>query len=86
MLATEAHSLHLSGGKLYLCGLKSEVAEVLRRGGYLERIGEENIFHSKTEAVKNIVSRLDPQRCRYCTVRIFNECALMPNSTSFPTL
>ncbi len=78
MLATEAHSLHLTGGKLYLSGLKSEVLEVLRRGGYLKQIGEENIFHSKTEAVRSIVSRLDPQRCRYCKARIFNECAQMP--------
>jgi len=31
MLATEAHSLHLTGGKLYLSGLKGEVLEVLRR-------------------------------------------------------
>jgi sulfate permease, SulP family len=78
MLATEAHSLHMTGGKLYLCGLKSEVLEVLRRGGYLQRIGEENIFRTKTEAVRNIVSRLDPQRCRYCKARIFNECGQMP--------
>ena len=78
MLATEAHSLHLTGGKLYLSGLKSEVLEVLRRGGYLKQIGEENIFRSKTEAVRSIVARLDPQRCRYCKARIFNECAQMP--------
>ena len=78
MLATEAHSLHLTGGKLYLSGLKSEVLEVLRRGGYLKQIGEENIFRSKTEAVRSIVSRLDPQRCRYCKARIFNECEQMP--------
>ncbi len=78
MLATEAHSLHLTGGKLYLSGLKSEVLEVLRRGGYLKQIGEENIFHSKNVAVRSIVRRLDPQRCRYCKVRIFNECEQMP--------
>lgn len=78
MLATEAHSLHMTGGKLYLCGLKSEVLEVLRRGGYLKKIGEENIFRSKTVAVRSIVSRLDPQRCRYCKARIFNECSQMP--------
>jgi len=78
MLATEAHSLHLTGGKLYLSGLKSEVLEVLRRGGYLKQIGEENVFRSKTEAVRSIVSRLDPQRCRYCKARIFNECEKMP--------
>jgi SulP family sulfate permease len=78
MLATEAHSLHLTGGKLYLSGLKSEVLDVLRRGGYLKQIGEENVFRSKTEAVRSIVSRLDPQRCRYCKARIFNECEKMP--------
>jgi len=78
MLANEAHSLYLSGGQLYLSGLKSEVLEVLRRGGYLRRIGEENVFRSKNDAVRNIVSRLDPQRCRYCKVRIFNECEQMP--------
>jgi len=78
MLATEAHSLHLTGGKLYLSGLKSEVLEVLRRGGYLKQIGEENIFHSKNVAVRSIVRRLDPQRCRYCKARIFNECGQMP--------
>jgi SulP family sulfate permease len=44
----------------------------------LQRIGEENIFRTKTEAVRNIVSRLDPQRCRYCKARIFNECQQMP--------
>jgi len=78
MLASEAHSLHMTGGKLYLSGLKSEVLEVLRRGGYLKQIGEENIFRSKTEAVRSIVGRLDPQRCRYCKARIFNECAQRP--------
>lgn len=80
MLATVAHSLHMTGGKLYLSGLKGEVLEVLRRGGYLKQIGEENIFRTKTEAVRSIVARLDPQRCRYCKARIFNECAQMPKA------
>jgi SulP family sulfate permease len=79
MLATESHRLHLSGRKLYLCSLKGEVMDVLKRGGYIERIGEENIFRSKSEAEKKIIfTKLDPQRCRVCKVRIFNECEQMP--------
>jgi SulP family sulfate permease len=79
MLANEAHRLHLSGRKLYLCSLKGEVMDVLRRGGYLERIGQENVFRTKSEALKKIVfTRLDPERCRVCKVRIFNECRQMP--------
>ncbi len=81
MLAHEARRLHLSGRKLYLCSIKGEVMDILRRGGYLERIGEENIFRSKVDAVKQIVfTRLDQARCRSCRARIFNECAQMPTT------
>lgn len=79
-LANESHRLHMNGRQLYLCTLKGEVLETLRRGGYLQRIGEENIFTSKREAIDRIVPRLDPERCRVCTVRIFRECAGMPGA------
>jgi len=79
MLANEAHRLHLSGRKLYFCSLKGEVMDILGRGGYLDRIGQENVFRTKSEALKKIVfTRLDPERCRVCKVRIFNECRQMP--------
>jgi SulP family sulfate permease len=77
-LANEAHRLHMNGRQLYLCTLKSEVLDTLKRGGYLHRIGEENVFRSKREAIDRIVPRLDPERCRVCTARIFHECAQMP--------
>ncbi|MEK6700224.1 MAG: SulP family inorganic anion transporter [Nitrospirota bacterium] len=79
-LAEEAHRLHVSGRKLYLCSLKGDVTDVLRRGGCMKRIGEENIFRSKMEAIARIVPQLDSERCRVCTVRIFNECAQMPGA------
>jgi SulP family sulfate permease len=79
-LVNEAHRLHMNGRQLYLCSLKSEVLNTLRRGGYLERFGEENIFASKLDAIERIVPRLDPERCRICTVRIFHECAGMPEA------
>jgi len=78
MLNQEAHRLRINGRQLYLCTLKGEVVDVMRRGGCNRSIGEDNVFRSKLEAVKNIVPRLDPERCRVCRVRIFNECAQMP--------
>jgi len=77
-LANEARRLRLEGRKLYLCSLKGEVVETLHKGGYIERIGEENILGSKKAAIAALVPRLDPERCRVCTLRVFNECDLMP--------
>jgi sulfate permease, SulP family len=81
MLANEAHSLHLSGRKLYLCSMKDEVLDILVKGGFIDRVGDENIFLSKVQAMKRIVrTRLDPERCRPCMARIFTECVHMPKA------
>ena len=78
MMNQEVHRLRLSGREVYLCSLKGEVVEIMNRGGCGKSFGEQNIFRSKTEAVQKILSRLDPERCRHCRVRIFNECKHMP--------
>ena len=84
MIAEEARRLHLEGRTLYLCSLKGEVLEVLKRGGCIGRVGGENLFPSKSEAVRTLVlSRLDPERCRVCRVRIFSECDRMPGISAF---
>ena len=81
MFAEEAHRLHLEGRTLYLCSLKGEVLDVLKRGGCVGKVGGDNLFKSKAEAVRKLVlTRLDPERCRVCRVRIFNECARMPGA------
>jgi SulP family sulfate permease len=77
-LADEAHRLHLDGRKLYLCSLKGEVVEMLHKGGYIDRIGVENILGSKKAAIAALVPRLDPERCRVCSLRVFDECRFMP--------
>jgi len=78
LLEQAARRLRAAGGGLYLYRPKEGVLEVLRRGGYLEAIGEENCFRSKGEAIAAIVARLDPQVCGRCTARIFTECAQRP--------
>jgi sulfate permease, SulP family len=79
-LNQEAHRLRVNGRQIYLCSLKGEVIEVMRRGGCNRSIGEENVFRSKSEAIRSIVPRLDPERCRQCKMRVFNECAQMPGA------
>jgi len=41
-------------------------------------VGETNVFADKCEALRSIVPRLDPERCRECAARIFLECAGQP--------
>jgi SulP family sulfate permease len=85
MLSQEAHRLRMNGRQIYLCSLKGDVVEVMKRGGCNRSIGEENVFHSKVEAIRRIVPGLDPERCRLCTVRIFHECAQMPGAKTTGT-
>ena len=74
MLVREAKRWKALGGGLYLCGLKMEAEKFLRRGGYLDEIGENNIFTSKESAIAVIFERLDTEQCRHCHHRIFREC------------
>ncbi len=73
-LVEEAERRRRRGGALYLIRVKDAVRETLRRGRYLERIGSENIFDSKTTAIRTVVEKLDPAICRDCNRRVFREC------------
>jgi SulP family sulfate permease len=76
MLAAEAKRRRKSGGGLYLYQVKDSVCTILRKGGFLDAIGEANIFTSKTKALATVVNeRLDHGICSNCDKRIFKECA-----------
>lgn len=78
-LTREATSRRAAGGSLSLYRLKEEPWETLRRGDYLDKIGWDNVYTSKGEAIGDIVRRkLDPEICRHCKRRIFNECQALP--------
>jgi SulP family sulfate permease len=74
MLAREARRRRRMGGALYLVGLKARTLGVLRAGGFLEEIGEANVFADRRTALARIRERLDPDLCRGCTARIFEQC------------
>ena len=80
MLAQEARRRKRMGGGLYFYRMKDAVYTFLKRGGYLEDIPEEHIFPVKTRPIPSIYRRLDPEICRHCNVRIFQECHIaLPN-------
>jgi SulP family sulfate permease len=75
MLTREARRRRRMGGGLYLLGVKERTFEMLRAGGYLDEIGEENVFDSRSEAFEKITARLDGVVCERCDRRVFAECA-----------
>lgn len=80
LLAQEAQRRQKLGGRLYLLGVKPRVLDYLRRGGYLEIIGESNVFLSKSQALSHLIPQLKGERCRLCSARIFRECAAQPGA------
>ncbi len=78
MLAREARLRREAGGQLYFHQLTEDARELLERGGYLQDVGEENIFPTKGEAIATIFQRLDRGICVRCDKRIFNECRAVP--------
>lgn len=73
-LAQEARHYREAGGALYLVHVKEGVCEPLRRGGYIEVIGNDKVFQSKSLALAAVVADLDPCVCVFCEKRVFQEC------------
>lgn len=80
MLVQEAKARQQQGGGLYLIRPNAKSMAPLRKSGYLDLIGKENIFFDKQEAIETIVSRLDRGICAACTKRIFLECRSLPHA------
>jgi len=78
LLALEAQRRRQMGGEFYLYSLRQPVRNMLERGGYIDQIGQANIFAGKHEAISGVFARLDRSICRTCSARIFNECAGLP--------
>jgi len=82
LLVNEAAAQRGHGGTLYLCNLKPAGTELLEGGGFVAKIGAENVFPNKDAAIHAIYARLDPEICRTCQARIFVECQeILPDGT-----
>ncbi|MEM7467420.1 MAG: SulP family inorganic anion transporter [Pseudomonadota bacterium] len=81
-LAQEAQKRRAEGGQLYLYRPKTQVTELLKRGGYADVIPPENIFRSKGAAIAHMVSQVDREICKTCDKRIFLECEAFPKASN----
>ena len=74
MLVQEAKRRRSLGGGVYLTKVKEEACRILKRGGFADDFGNENIFVTKTDAINTIFGLLDKSICERCDKRIFLEC------------
>ncbi len=71
----ELRDRRAGGGDLYFHRPRSEVVEFWRQTGFLARLGTTNVFSTKRIAIASIYARMDPEVCKTCSARAFEECA-----------
>lgn len=74
-LGSEAAHWKERGGGLYLLRPKQSVIDVLERGDFIDVIGRENIFTSRTVAIETLYQRLNRSICSSCDRAVFTECS-----------
>ncbi len=84
-IANEATRRRARGGGVYLYRPNDQVLGLLRRGDYLDAIGEDHLFRSKQAAIAHITAAVDPEICRSCTQRTFLECRNRPGGEDYRT-
>ena len=62
------------GGGIYFVGLKIVSQDILRRGGFVSKIGAENFYFDKKSAISSIYKKLDKEKCYTCEIKLFQEC------------
>ncbi len=75
MLVQEATRLEELGGGLYFAEIKPRVYDFISRAHFIRKIGNDHFFDEKKIAIREIIKKLDIERCRSCKVRVFEECA-----------
>ena len=85
-LAEAARQRRKIGGSLYFYRMKDSLANTLKRGHFMEDVGEANLFPAKTRPVETIYPKLDNEICRNCPVRAFAIChKRLPNGEARPS-
>ena len=73
-LLNENKRLKAQNGSLYFVAVKSTTFEFMEKVNFVNEIGRENFFDTKSEAIKVLYERLDKSKCEKCQALVFNEC------------
>ncbi|MEO5376178.1 MAG: SulP family inorganic anion transporter [Magnetococcus sp. DMHC-6] len=73
-LAHEAQKYQNADGSLTIVRLKTVPYQFLKKGGYMDIIGEENCFSSKNDAIQHIFKQFNRDICTHCPHEVFQEC------------
>lgn len=69
-LTTEVEKWQKTRGGIYFCGMKIVSQDVLKKGGFMEKMGMENFYKGKSEAIAEIHKRIN----KPCEMKAFEEC------------
>ncbi|WP_051242368.1 SulP family inorganic anion transporter [Azohydromonas australica] len=76
----ELRARRAMGGDLYFHRPRPRVLEQWRCDGFLDELGADHVFPDKRRAIAVIWRRLDAEICAGCSVRVFKECAALPDA------
>jgi SulP family sulfate permease len=74
----ELRKRRAAGGDLYFHRPRPPVLELWDHVGYIDEIGRDHVFATKRIAIATIFERLDRKICAHCTIRVFEECQVLP--------
>jgi SulP family sulfate permease len=78
MWRNEMHARRKMGGDIYFHRPRAPVMQLWQKLGFIDELGVDHIFPAKRVAIDTIFKRLDKEICSHCTVRVFEECAGLP--------
>jgi SulP family sulfate permease len=73
-LAETARHYRSLGGRLIFYRMKERVAETLRNGGFMQDIGEQNLYPAGSRPADDLIPHLDKTICEKCRHRLFRSC------------
>jgi sulfate permease, SulP family len=84
VLGNEAQRRREAGGGFYLINVKEGLWNSLEECHVLDTINANNVFQSKSSALRAIFHKLDKSVCANCSARIFKECSSIQYTAAAP--
>jgi SulP family sulfate permease len=73
-LLLENKRLKAKNGSLYFVAVKTQTMDFMEKVNFVDEIGRENFFESKSVAIRDVYDRLDKTKCEKCQALVFDEC------------